>query len=162
MKILDYDPAKGGAMQGDLCIWPLSAEEAGRLKGRAIKEPARGSIRLLEGEVTGHHHEIVLDRDGDDSVGDADAEAVAIAALAIAKARSAALRGTATLYHDDALAGTLGWLQRRDLIIGFLVVSNGPVILRHPEHDAIRLPAGTYYVGRQIESAGAVERVVVD
>lgn len=159
MKIHDYDPTKGGAFQGDLCLWPLSASEAKKLNGVALKAPQRGSIRLLEGEVTGHHHEIVLDRTVDD---EPSAEAVAVTALAIAKAKAAASRGTATLYQDEALARSLPWLHRRDLIIGFLVVSGGPVVLRHPEHDAIRLPVGTFYVGRQIESAGAAERVVAD
>jgi len=160
MNIHDYDPSKGGAFQGDLAIWPLSTTEASKLAGTAIKAPQRGSIRLLEGEVTGHHHEIVLDRSSD--ADEVDAEAITVAALAIAKAQASAGRGTATLYQDDALAASLPWLQRRDLIIGFLKVDGGPAVLRHPEHDAIRLPKGTYYVGRQIESAGAIERVVAD
>ena len=83
-------------------------------------------------------------------------------ALAIAKARSSASRGAATLFADEALLNSLPWLVRKDLVIGFLIVSGGPVVLRHPEHDAIRLPTCTFYVGRQIESAGAAERVVSD
>jgi hypothetical protein len=159
MPIFDFNPAERGAAQGDLYLFKLSDAEAKKLRGVAIKQPARGTIRLLEGELTGHHHEIVLDRANGN---EAEAEAAAMAALAVAKARSAAMRGTATLYQDESLAANLGWLRRRDLIIGFLVVSGGPVVLRHPEHDGIRLPTGAYYVGRQIESAGAVERVVAD
>lgn len=159
MHIFDFDTAKRGAAQGDLYLFRLTDAEAKKLAGLPIKQSARGTIRLLEGEVTGHHHEIVEERPAGETI---TAEAVAIAALAVAKARSAAKRGTATLYRDDALAGSLKWLQRRDLIIGFLMVEGGPVVLRHPEHDGIRLPEGTYYVGRQVESAGAVERVVAD
>lgn len=158
MQIFDFPASQRGAAQGDLYLFRLTDKEAGKLNGAAIKQSARGTIRLLEGEVTGHHHEIVLDREPSA----ADAEAVAITAIAVAKARSKAKRGTATLYQDADLVGRLPWLRRSDLIIGFLVVSGGPVVLRHPEHDGIRLPAGTYYVGRQIESAGAVERVVAD
>lgn len=160
MHIFDFDTSQRGAAQGDLYLFRLTDKEAKKLAGTVVKRSARGTIRLLEGEVTGHHHEIVEDRPANDA--EATAEAVAIAGLAIAKAMSAAARGTAVLYQDDNLAGSLPWLQRRDLIIGFLVVSSGPVVLRHPEHDGIRLPDGTYYVGRQIESAGAAERVVAD
>lgn len=159
MHILDFDLKHRGAFQGDLAIFKLSDAEAARLNGRSLKEPSRGSIRLLEGEVTGHHHEIVLDREADV---EPDAKAITVAALAIAKARSSASRGAATLFADEALLNSLPWLVRKDLVIGFLIVSGGPVVLRHPEHDAIRLPTGTYYVGRQIESAGAAERVVSD
>lgn len=159
MHIVDFNPAKRGAPQGDLLIFKLTDKEAAKLSGPVLKASQRGSIRLLEGEVTGHHHEIVLDHaPGDETI----AEVMAVTAIALARARSAALRGTAKLHQDDALAGSLKWLQRRDLIIGFLVVETGPVVLRHPEHDAIRLPVGTYYVGRQVESAGAAERVVAD
>lgn len=161
MHIHDFDPKHRGAAQGDLYLFRLTEAEAKRLAGTPIKTAQRGTIRLLEGEVSGHHHEIVMDRAPADH-DDASAEAIAVAALAIAKARSTANRGTATLYQDDALAASLEWLKRRDLIIGFLLVERGPVVLRHPEHDAIRLPDGVFYVGRQIESAGAVERVVAD
>lgn len=159
MHILDFDMNHRGAAQGDLYLFRLTDAEAKRLKGEQIKVSQRGTIRLLEGEVTGHHHEIVMDRPPEDAD---NSEAIATTALALAKARSAATRGKAALFADTNLAGNLPWLLRRDLIIGFLVVSTGPVVLRHPEHDGIRLPEGTYYVGRQIESAGAEERIVSD
>lgn len=54
------------ACQGDLRIRQLSDADAARLNTATIIRPAaRGSIRLLEGEVTGHHHEIVMDRPAD-------------------------------------------------------------------------------------------------
>lgn len=145
-------------LQGDLCITELTADEAAKLTGTIAKAPQRGSIRLLEGEVTGHHHEIVMDRPVDEP----NAEAIAATAIALAKAKAAASRGTATLYSDLPLAQSLKWLWRTDLMIGFLKIEGGPVSLKHPEHNTIKLPAGTYYVGRQVESAGAEERQVQD
>lgn len=149
-------------LQGDLCLTALTADEAVKFSGTIAKAAKRGSIRLLEGEVTGHHHEIVMDRPADVQ-DEANAEAIAVTALAIAKAQAAvSMGGTATLYADMPLAQSLKWLLRTDLMIGFLVVEGGPVNLIHPEHDSIKLPAGTYYVGRQVESAGAEERQVQD
>ena len=73
--------------------------------------------------------------------------------------------GVARLYRDADAARALvsvGELTRADLCIGFLVVEHGPVALKHEEHDAIRIPVGRYYVGRQVESAGDRERIVWD
>ena len=53
-------------------------------------------------------------------------------------------------------------LTRADLAVAVLIVENGPMVVSHQEHDGIRLPAGNYLIGRQIESAGAEERVVED
>jgi hypothetical protein len=145
-------------LQGDLCIHYLSDEEAARFTGEVIKAPQRGSIRLLEGEVTGHHHEIVMDAPTDET----NAEAIAATQIALAKAKAAASRGTATLLQNAEFARSLPWLLRTDLMIGFLRIDGGPVNLIHPEHDTIKLPAGVAYVGRQVESAGAEERQVQD
>ncbi len=153
---------RGCYLQGDLCLVKLTNDESSKLSGTIAKASQRGSIRLLEGEVTGHHHEIVMDRHAADE-DTANAEAVTAAALAIAKAQASVSRGgTATLFADMPLAKSLKWLLRIDLMIGFLNVEGGPVNLKHPEHDTIKLPVGTYYVGRQVESAGAEERQVQD
>ncbi len=161
MNIIDFNIAHRGAPQGDLMVFKLDDREASRLSKSMIIRPAkRASIRLLEGEVTGHHHEIVMDRPDADM--EAEASAIADAALAIAKARASVKIGIAVLYQDDKLATSLSWLTRRDLMIGFLCIEGGPVILQHPEHDSIRLPEGVFYIGRQIESAGAEERIVAD
>lgn len=161
MNIVDFNIAHRAAPQGDLMVFKLDDREAAKLSKSMIIRPAkRGSIRLLEGEVTGHHHEIVMDRD--DAGLDAEASAIADAALAIARARASVKIGVAVLYQDDKLAASLTWLLRRDLMIGFLCIEGGPVVLQHPEHDAIRLPTGVFYIGRQVESAGAEERVVQD
>lgn len=150
--------------QGDLVLtrlndlWPAVAKAVSR--SEKIREPADGDLRLLEGEVTGHHHAIaVLDRPVaaprfpavDRLIDDALANRIAT--------------GHAMLVRDDNAAQALvraGCLTRADLALGFLIVEGGPVDLRHPEHNTIRVPEGVYYVGRQIESAGAEERVVRD
>jgi hypothetical protein len=140
-------------MQGDLAIFRLTDAEAKKLKGRAVKRSESGDIRLLEGEVTGHHHVILKGF---------HPQPVMFRDDGLAQAAEKTLVGSAVLYEDRDLADRLPWLTRRDLMIGFLRVDGGAVVLDHPEHDAIRLPAGTYYVGRQVESAGAEERVVSD
>lgn len=148
-------------LQGDVCVARLTDEEAAKLdKSRILKSSARGELRLLEGEITGHHHVIESPHRNDEM----EAEAIAVTALALAKARAAldAESGIATLYMDAAMTNSLGWLARPDMLIGWLVVERAPVNLAHPEHSTIMLPVGTYYVGRQIESAGAEERVVQD
>lgn len=150
----EFDKTKRGAPQGDLMVFRLTDTEAARLGGVELKPAMRGVIRLLEGEVTGHHHEIVLKAPAAGGKQDGADNAVVAAA--------AAATGTARLMGDAALARSLPWLTRTDLMIGFLKVEGGPVILRHPEHESIRLPAGVYYVGRQVESAGAEERMVAD
>lgn len=68
-------------------------------------------------------------------------------------------------------------LTRPDLFVGFLIIPNSEIV-GHQEHDSIQLlggdgsvvtpatgypfQAGRYYVGGQIESAGAEERRVAD
>jgi hypothetical protein len=69
------------------------------------------------------------------------------------------------MFRDPAAVAELvrrGILTRRDLTIGCLVVEGAPVTVTHEEHDSIRLPPGSYYVGRQIESAGAEQRLIGD
>lgn len=165
-----YNPDNGPDIpQGDLLLtWlghPVFAGRwAGAMPSGADIRKGEGSLRLLEGEVTGHHHEILfgsrhLARFRDDALaGD----------LAIAAATAI---GTARLVQDDSLLRGLiqgGFAspdrpeRLRDLCVGFLVVADGPVDLVHPEHDTWRVPPGIYYVGRQIESAGADERAVQD
>lgn len=152
----DWNPSDGSPSQGDLRLERLSDDEAGRLnKTAALKRSETGQLRLLEGEVSGHHHTIVgkYTLDGAARLRD---DGLA------REMEAAALHGSAVLYEDRSLASSLPWLLRQDLMIGFLHVEGGSVDLQHPEHDTIRIPEGTYYVGRQVESAGAEERVVAD
>lgn len=169
MKTILYNPDHGPDIpQGDLLLTYLGhAVFKGRFDGRPNGSDLKrgdGAIRLLEGEATGHHHEIVfgskrLARFRDDGLASA---LMAAAPVAV---------GSARLVKDDSLLGSLieggfaspDWPNRlRDLHIGFLVVDDGPVDLIHPEHDTWRLPEGVYFVGRQVESAGAEEMAVQD
>jgi hypothetical protein len=160
---INADLASGPDLcQGDLILtrlndkWPAVAASVAH--NDVIRRPVNGELRLLEGEVTGHHHAIryglsEIARFRDDGLARA---LTADAPVAI---------GVATLVRDPKATRALvaaKCLTRADLAIGFLIVERGPVDLAHPEHDAIRVPEGTYYVGRQIESAGAEERVVRD
>jgi hypothetical protein len=169
MSIREYDPSAGDFLQGDVCIFPLPAELD--LSTTAIEiAPVAGRLILQEGEVTGHHHAIALER-----VRHFRPEAQLVGDPTVAM-RSPRLRrafggkkapdvGTARLYRDGAAIEALracGELTRTDLAIGILVVEGGPVMLSHEEHDGIRIPPGKYYVGGQVESAGAEDRRVVD
>jgi len=118
-------------------------------------QPRDGKLILAEGELTGHHHAIwfhpPMFRD--------DGLARAMEAQSQPAVRSA----PAALYRDDGLVRGLvgdGLLTDGSLCIGFLVVEDAPVLLRHQEHDAVRIPPGHYYVGRQREfHAGEARRV---
>lgn len=166
VKVHEWDPSKGDARQGDLFIFRCPDEL--ELKRSDEVKPTGADLRLLEGEMTGHHHQIGLKlpqptmyHDGALAV-DTKVETEAMDMLATATAEK---YGTARMYKDDSAAQqlvNLGELTRTDLMIGFLEVTNGPVELRHEEHDTIKIPEGLYYVGRQVESAGAEERVVAD
>ena len=173
MNIRDYDPTKGQAFQGDVAIVPIpdgiainTADEIAPIDGRLI---------LQEGEITGHHHAITLDpgqvrdrnfRPADVAITDAMASATpALRQRMSGKRATVAKTGTARMYRDrEAARAMVGAdiLDRDDLCVGFLIVEGTPAVVRHEEHDAIRLPEGRYYVGRQVESAGEEERRVAD
>jgi hypothetical protein len=169
MHIHDFDPAQGQAFQGDVSIIPIPAD----IKIGTANEmrPVDGKLILQEGEMTGHHHHIaVIDR--------APAAAVRAEAPASRKRTTKAVEDligdasagriavpTARLYRDPSVAAEMqrrGILTRADLAVGCLIVEHGPMVVSHQEHDGIRLPVGKYLIGRQVESAGAEERVVAD
>lgn len=168
--IRDYDPARGQAFQGDVAIVPVPA---GITISTLDEIKAVGNRLILqEGEVTGHHHKIALDPSGGRAANFARTEGAVLSAdpmqpilAAHGKVRASAKVGTARMFRDASAAQSMvsiGILARADLAVGFLKVEGGPVVVTHEEHDGIRLPIGEYYVGRQIESAGAEERVVQD
>lgn len=162
MNIRDYDPATGQAFQGDVSIFPVPAKLADTLSTIDEVHPISGRLILQEGEVTGHHHAVYFRDDG--LARHAEASAIAASALASATARPVKI-GTARLYRDPALAQSMvraGPLVRADLVVGFLHVEGAPIVVRHEEHDGIRVPPGLYCIGRQVESAGAEERRVAD
>lgn len=174
MNIRDYDPAAGQAFQGDVAIIPIPT-------GITIAtddeiKPAAGRLILQHGEVTGHHHSISIDpkpgraRAFRPETPTAVADPFAGASPELAKrlrsqARAERKTGIARMYRDLGAAQSMaavGLLARTDLCVGFLLVEGGPVVVTHQEHDGIRLPAGRYYIGRQVESVGAEERQVQD
>lgn len=154
MNIRDFNPADGCAFQGDVAIVPVPADLATRLDRTQEIAPREGRLILAEGEVSGHHHAITLpprSAEADKLMADALAGKIAVP--------------TAKLYRDPAMAEAIrkaGILTRTDLCIAFLEIEDGPFTVTHEEHDGIRLPAGLYYIGGQIESAGAEERRVAD
>lgn len=152
--IRDWNPADGDACQGDICLFRVP--DTLKIATHEEIAPRDGRLLIQEGEVTGHHHAIrspepVMFRDD---------------GMARASLKSAGVKtGSAKLYRDTAAAQALvnaGELTRTNLCIGFLLVEGTPVVISHEEHDGIRIPVGCYYVGRQVESAGAEERIVVD
>jgi hypothetical protein len=149
----NYDPAEGDLCQGDVILFRLP-DGYSPSKTQPI-QPRAGQLILAEGEATGHHHAIWFNptQFRDDG----------LARAMGAKAEAAQTQGSAALYRDDAMVQKLvssGHLTTAGLAIGFLTVEGAPVVLRHQEHDPIRIPAGDYYVGRQQEfHAGKMRRV---
>lgn len=154
MRIRDWNPSEGQAYQGDVAIIPMPSNIS-ISKIDEIK-PIDGNLILQEGELTGHNHAIYLlgnvTRFRDDG-------------LARDLATSSKAVPTARLYRDrsavDQMVGA-GILTRSDLAVACLVVEGGPMVVSHEEHDSIRVPPGQYLIGRQVESAGAEERIVAD
>lgn len=169
MKIVDYDPTQGMAFQGDVAIVPIPAGIT--IATNDEIRPVAGRLIIQEGEASGHHHAIALPRarnfrDDRRTLGDPGVMTKSPRlGRSLGGAKPAAAEPTARLYQDQQAVTRLqahGVITRADLAIGCLVVERGPVVVSHEEHDGLRLPIGRYYVGRQVESAGADERKVVD
>jgi hypothetical protein len=168
MEIRNFDPKKGQAFQGDVSIIPIPGDIS-ISKGDEIK-PVDNKLILQEGELTGHHHHIAIRQ--------RNFRAATVHGDPVLNVRDTRLRRafgggkskaetipTARMYRDPLVASELqrrGILTRVDLVVGCLVVEGGEMLISHQEHDSIRVPAGNYLIGRQIESAGAEERVVAD
>lgn len=170
--------------QGDVCILFLGKNFKVN-KTQEIK-PENGKLVLVPGEETGHSHHInVLEHAGEPHgpqggplafSANADAMTKQLSSLVKASKRVENIFSAAEniqnadvhLYVDnDAVQRLVNnrILTRTDLAVGFLVVEGGGDIgvgLAHEEHEAFRLTEGCYYIGRQIESAGAEERMVQD
>jgi hypothetical protein len=161
MTIHDFDPCAGQAFQGDIAIIPIPAG----IKINTTDEikPVDGRLILQEGEVSGHHHAIAL-MERPPAVMPRKVSRRAESLMADALSNKIAVP-VARMYRDPEAVEAMrraGILTRTDLAIGCLKVEHGSMTVSHEEHDAIRLPPGNYYVGRQVESAGAEERVVHD
>jgi hypothetical protein len=155
MKIRDFNPAEGLALQGDVSILAVPAKIAAKLNRSEEIRPEANRLILQAGEVTGHHHAIYflsnIPRFHD----------TALSATLEAKS---AMPGKAKLYRDPEIVTAMqkeGLLTRTDLTVGLLEVES-PVVVSHEEHDGLRLPPGAYLIGRQVESVGAEERRVAD
>ena len=168
MQVHNFDPKMGQAFQGDIAFVPMPATIA--IATTDEIKPHDGRLIIQEGEVSGHHHAIMMPRirnfrDDTRQLGD---PSVATRSPKLRRAfggKNKQTTGTARLFRDPAAVAKLqraGLLTRADLAIGCLIVEGGPMTVVHEEHDAIQLPVGNYYVGRQVESAGAEERVVAD
>lgn len=164
MNVFDWNPDDGDALQGDVCLFRIP----GHIKLDTSDEitARNGRLILAEGEVTGHHHAIwdrnppTMFREDGAGAGVSESDTAAMVAKAT-KVKA----GTAKLYRDPNAVETLmrsGELLTDTLAIGILVVEKHPVVLRHDEHDAIRIPPGRYYVGGQQEWDAAEARRVAD
>jgi hypothetical protein len=168
MNIRDYDPVLGQAFQGDVSITPVPADIP--LATDDEIKPIDGRLIIQEGEVTHHHHAIRLERHFRDDTRVLGDPTVMPRSAKLRKALGGKVKGEvrvahARMFRDAGVANEMvrrGILTRADLAIATLVVEHGPVTVTHEEHDGIRVPPGRYLIGRQIESAGAEERVVQD
>lgn len=165
MKIYDWDPSQGDALQGDVCLFRIPDGVAVATDDE-IQPEKGGRLIIASGEVTGHHHAIwnrnppTMFREDGAGGGVSESDSASM----IAKATKAKT-GTAKLYRDPTAMRALvraKALTTETLAIGILVVEKNPVVLSHDEHDAIRIPPGRYYVGGQAEFDAAAMRRVAD
>lgn len=157
--IRDWNPDDGDAYQGDVCLFRLPDNITINMADEI--KPRDHRLILAEGEVTGHHHAITLERP---TISKAETDKMLDAVVKASRKRKATV-GIARMFRDPAAADALvraGELTTGVLAIGFLVVEGAPVVLRHDEHDAIRIPIGRYYVGAQQEWSAAEARKVMD
>jgi hypothetical protein len=163
--IRNWNPDEGDLCQGDVLLFRLPE---GLTPARTDNIPAReGRLILAEGERAGHHHAIWVSPPmfRDDGLARAVAPRPHIEQPETEAEREPTTKPSSTaLYQDNNLLRRLvddGLLTEGSLCVGFLVVEDAPVLLRHHEHDAIRIPAGFYYIGRQREfHAGEARRVI--
>lgn len=161
MTIIDWN-GDNDCCQGDVLLFRIP--DSIKLDTSDEIAPRDNKLILAEGEVTGHHHAIwfapTMFRANEGDGGGIDTSAM------ISKATKKNTRdqaGTAKLYRDPAAIRALvaaRELTTDRLAIGILVIERAPMVLRHDEHDAIRIPVGRYYVGGQMEwDAGEARRV---
>ena len=155
MNVHDWNPAKGDACQGDVYLFRIPDSIPLNTQDETL--PRDNKLILAEGEVTGHHHAIWMKYTSVTHFHDE--------ALARASIEESVVEPTAKLYRDPAAVSSLikaKEITTPDLAIGFLVIEGAPMVLRHDEHDAIRIPPGRYYVGAQMEWTAAEARRVAD
>jgi hypothetical protein len=161
--IRHWDPGGGDLCQGDVVLFQLP-EGLAPIRTDSIP-PREGKLILAEGEVTGPMFR-------DDGLARALAPTLdeeprlcgGSHSGTRVQTRPLAEQAMAVLCRDEELVRRLeedGLLTEGSLCVGFLVVE-APVLLRHQEHDAVRIPPGLYYVGRQRELHAGGERRISD
>ncbi|HEY1244340.1 MAG TPA: hypothetical protein VGF29_05860 [Hyphomicrobiaceae bacterium] len=166
MNIIDWDPAKGDLCQGDVVLFRIP--DRLKLDTGDEAKPRDHRLILAKGELTGHHHAIWNPQPAmfrDDGLARELLRSQGVPDDGATAAKLSEAKAGARLYRDPEAVRVLigqGELAHNRLAIGFLVVEGGPVVLRHDEHDAVRIPPGRYYVGGQSEWDAAEERRVAD
>jgi hypothetical protein len=166
MHIIDWDPAKGDLCQGDVVLFRIPDRLALVVEDEI--KPRDSRLILAEGEITGHHHAIWHPQPAmfrDDGLARELLQSQGVPDDGATAAKLSEANGTAKLYRAPETVRQLiqlGELAHGRLAIGFLIVDHAPVVLRHDEHDAVRIPPGRYYVGGQSEWDAAEERRVAD
>jgi hypothetical protein len=172
METIRHWDLDGDLCQGDVVLFRLPE---GLAPARTdIIPPHDGKLVLAEGEITGHGHAIWLNPPmfRDDGLARELAPTLhEVPGLprdsnsgADVQTRPVAERATAVLYRDVGLVRRLmedGLLTEGSLCVGFLALE-AAVLLRHQEHDAVGIPPGVYYVGRQREFHSGEARRVSD
>ena len=155
MPVRNYDPRQGQAFQGDVAIIPIPEDITIATNEEIL--PLEGRLVIQAGERSGHHHAIDLFERAALYRDDGLARSLSSKAAARrTRGRPKAPRPAAHFYRDIAVAYQMmirELLSRCDLAIGCLVIEGGAVVVRHQEHDGIRIPPGKYIVGRQIEAS---------
>jgi len=174
MNVSDFKPSDFMAFQGDVSI--VAIPDSIKLTLKEEIQPVDNKLILLEGEMTGHHHAIdVLEPVAFNPV-DMDLD-IKQEFIEVNKKNKKTVKnlmnsldsvkehGHIKMYRDAESAQAMqkaGYLTRTDLVIGTLVVTDQPVLLKHQEHQTIRIHPGRYLIGRQVESSYAEERRVAD
>jgi hypothetical protein len=152
--------------QGDVWLMRLPDDFVLKAKPEESIPEIQGRLRLLEGELTGHHHYIdVMVRPTIKKYSGMDDLAGMFADKNLGKKFKLKKKAVATFSQASNIANELvqkNILLRSDLVIGFLKIENGPMQVLHQEHNSIYLSPGRYIVGRQIESVSGEERRVAD
>jgi hypothetical protein len=155
--IRPWNPDDGDLCQGDVLLFRLP-EGFAPDKAKPLA-PLNGRLILAQGELTRHSHAIWFEQPPFHDSQEARGDDPTLQPTSIRKQSQAAL------YRDELLARQLvevGHLTTAELTIGFLVIEGAPAVLRHEEHDAVRIPPGTYYVGGQREFHANRPRRIID
>jgi hypothetical protein len=152
-KVVEWDPNKGVACQGDVVLVRLPDH----FQTRNLFEvpPGAAGLILQEGEASGHMHAIINPQPA--MLHD---EALARSLPTSEKKDEPSKKSASARFYNTLETEQFAALGRgcEKAALGVLHVEGGSVKLQHPEHDTIQIPEGRYYVGGQLE---AKEQTVV-